>query len=52
MSKYRSKQDLNNDRVSFDDLMLIEELCKSMKLTERERLAILRLYRTYQFMVD
>lgn len=53
MSKYRSEGRLEaDDSFTHDDSKIIRELCESDKLTERERLAVRRLYRTYQYAVD
>lgn len=53
MSEYREEKPLmDDDRFTFEDSMVLKELRKSNKLTEREKLALQRLYRTYQYMVD
>lgn len=53
MSVYREEKPLTEeDRFIFEDSIVLEELRKSDRLTEREKLAIQRLYRTYQYMLD
>lgn len=53
MSKYRKNTSLlEDDKFSFEDSQIVQKLRESDRLTERERLAIQRLYRTYQYMVD
>lgn len=53
MSIYREETELEeNDKFRFEDAQIIEQLSQSDKLTEREKLALQRLYRTYQYMVD
>lgn len=41
-----------DDRFTIEDERVIKALRESKKLTEREKLAIQRLYRTYQYMTD
>ena len=53
MSVYREYQPLKDeDRFTFEDSLVLDKLRESDKLTEREKLAIQRLYRTYQYMID
>lgn len=53
MSVYREYKPLEEeDRFTFEDSEVLDALRQSDKLTERERLAIQRLYRTYQYMID
>lgn len=53
MSAYREEKPLTeDDRVTFEDSQILKELRESDRLTEREKLAVQRLYRTYQYMVD
>lgn len=53
LSRYREEKPLENeDKFLFEDSEIIQELRKSDRLTEREKLALQRLYRTYQHMVD
>ena len=53
MSRYRESKPLENeDRFLFDDSMIIRELLESDKLTQRENLALQRLYRTWQHVTD
>ena len=53
MSVYREDKPLTeDDRFTFEDSRILGELRESDRLTEREKLAIQRLYRTYQYMVD
>lgn len=40
------------DKFTFEDEQVIKALRESGKLTEKEKLAIQRLYRTYQYMTD
>lgn len=41
-----------DDRFTFEDSQILNKLRESDRLTEREKLAVQRLYRTYQYMVD
>ena len=53
MSKFReTKSQEEADRFTFEDSQIIKKLRESDKLTEREKLAVQRLYRTYQYMTD
>ena len=53
MSRYREDKPLENeDRFTFEDSEVLDKLRQSDKLTQREKLAIQRLYRTYQYMTD
>ena len=53
MSVYREEKALtDNDRFTFEDSEILRKLRESDKLTEREKLAVQRLYRTYQHMTD
>ena len=53
MSAYREEKPLTeDDRFTFEDSQILKELRESDRLTEREKLAVQRLYRTYQYMVD
>lgn len=53
MSVYREEKPLTeDDKFTFKDSQILRELRESDRLTEREKLALQRLYRTYQFMVD
>lgn len=53
VSKYREYKPLpDEDKFTFEDSEVIRRLLESKKLTEREKLAVQRLYRTYQYMVD
>lgn len=53
MSVYREYKPLEDeDRFTFEDSVVLDKLRESDKLTEREKLAIQRLYRTYQYMID
>lgn len=48
VSKFREYQQISeDDRFTFEDCQIIKELCNSEKLTEREKMAIKRLYITY-----
>ena len=52
MSAYREEKPLTeDDRFTFEDSQILKELRESGRLTEREKLAVQRLYRTYQYMV-
>lgn len=53
LSVYREDKPLmNEDKFTFEDSQILKSLRESDKLTEREKLAVQRLYRTYQYMVD
>lgn len=53
MSKYRDEYELDkDDEFQFEDSQIIDELRKSDKLTDREKLALQRLYRTYQYALN
>ena len=53
MSAYREEKPLTEDDIfTFEDSQILKELRESDRLTEREKLAVQRLYRTYQYMVD
>lgn len=53
MSVYREDKPLENeDRFTFEDSVILKKLRESDKLTDREKLAIQRIYRTYQYMID
>ena len=53
MSAYREEKPLTeDDRFTFEDSQILKELRESDRLTGREKLAVQRLYRTYQYMVD
>ena len=53
MSVYREEKPLDEeDKFTFTDSQIIQELRQSDRLTEREKLAIQRLYRTYQYGMD
>ena len=53
MSAYREEKPLTeDDTFTFEDSQILKELRESDRLTEREKLAVQRLYRTYQYMVD
>lgn len=53
MSEYREYESLlDEDKFTFKDSKVIRRLLESKKLTERQKLAVQRLYRTYQYMVD
>lgn len=53
MSAYREEKPLTeDDRSTFEDSQILKELRESDRLTEREKPAVQRLYRTYQYMVD
>lgn len=53
MSKYREDVLLlEDDKFGFEDSQILQKLRESDRLTEREKLAVQRLYRTYQYMVD
>lgn len=53
LSRYREDKPLmDEDKFTFEDSQILESLRESDKLTEREKLAVQRLYRTYQYMVD
>lgn len=53
MSVYREGHTLTeNDKFTFEDSQILNKLRESDRLTEREKLAVQRLYRTYQYMVD
>ena len=52
MSEYREEPKLlDDDKYTFEDCQIVKKLRESDKLTERERLAINRLYLTYEDMV-
>ena len=53
MSVYREEKPLDtNDKFTFEDSQVLQKLRESKRLTEREKLAVQRLYRTYQYVVD
>lgn len=53
MSVYREYTPLDEeDRVTVKDEQIIKKLLKTKKLTERQRLAIQRLLRTYNHIMD
>lgn len=53
MSVYREEHTLTkDDKFTFEDSQILNKLRESDRLTEREKLAVQRLYRTYQYMVD
>lgn len=53
MSKYRNDTLFDDkDRFTIEDSHIIKELRKSDKLTDREKLALQRLYRTYDYMTS
>lgn len=53
MSRFReTKRQDETDRFTFEDSQIIKKLRESDKLTEREKLALQRLYRTYQYISD
>ena len=53
VSVYREEKPLaGDDRFTFEDSQILKKLRESDRLTEREKLAVQRLYRTYQYMVD
>jgi hypothetical protein len=50
VSAYREEKPLTeDDRFTFEDSQILKELRESDRLTEREKLAVQRLYRTYQY---
>lgn len=53
MSIYREEKPLKEEnKVTFEDSQIVRILLESDKLTEKEKLAVRRLYRTYNYMVS
>lgn len=53
MSAYREEKPLTeDDRFTFEDSQILKELRESDPIDSKGKLAVQRLYRTYQYMVD
>lgn len=53
MSQYREEVPLSKEeQFNFEDSQILKKLRESDRLSEREKLAVQRLYRTYQYMID
>lgn len=53
MSQFREYEPLpEEDKVTFKDLQIIKKLMNAKKLTETQKMALQRLYRTYMYMID
>lgn len=53
MSIYREEKPITeDDKFTFEDSQILDKLRESNRITEREKIAIQRLYRTYQYMID
>lgn len=53
MSVYREDKPLDDeDRFTYEDARIIKKLLAAKKLTERQKLALRRLFRNYNHMID